>query len=166
MIPPAPRRFAPRRPDPRRSAGFTLVELVLVVMVLGVMAGIAAPRFQTAMTGVHLEATAKRLAADLRRAQAVAMSQSTSVLVSIDPATETYSCAALTDLDRNGSTLTVNVAQREYGVQIASSSFGAGTDVAFDFRGEPVDAGSVTISAGSLTAVVSVNSVGLVEVTL
>lgn len=162
----APVPFALRRGRRGASAGFTLVELVLVVMVLGVLAGIAAPRYSAAMTAVQLEAAAKQLAADLRRAQTVAMAKATSVAVSIDPATETYRSTSLPDLKRPTATLSENVAARGHGVQISASTFGAGTNVTFNFRGEPTVAGAVTIAAGSQTAVITVNDLGLVEVSL
>ncbi len=118
------------------------------------------------MTAVQLEAAAKQLAADLRRAQSVALANATSVGVAINPATESYSSLALPDPKRPAATLSENVAARGRGVQIVSSSFGVGTDVTFNFRGEPVVAGTVTIAAGGQTAVITVNEVGRVEVAL
>ncbi|QDV74271.1 hypothetical protein Spa11_24710 [Botrimarina mediterranea] len=158
--------FAPRHGVRVLRAGYTLIELVIVVMVLGILAGVAVPRYKAALAGVQLEAAAKQLAADLRRAQAVAQATATTVVLSIDPATETYSSATLPDVDRSISTLSENVGARGHGVEIVSSIFGAGTEVTFDFRGEPAEAGAVTLGAGALSAVITVNETGLVEVSL
>src|SRR5438445_682981 len=57
-----------------RIAGFTLVELVLVLVIVTVLAVFALPRLTTA-PGVTLAATTAQLAASIRYAQGLAMSR-------------------------------------------------------------------------------------------
>ncbi len=65
---------------PQRSAGFTLTELVLVVMVLGLLAGVAAPRFFERSTFDERIAR-DQLAAALRHGQKLALSSHCEVRV-------------------------------------------------------------------------------------
>lgn len=65
------------------SAGFSLVELVLVMIVLSVLAAIAIPRLPQSGSAT-LTPAAERFAADLRRARLLAMTQFRSLCVSLD----------------------------------------------------------------------------------
>ena len=157
-----------RRPAPlfsRPRAGFTFVELVLVIMLFGVLAGVAAPRYQEAIAAVNLGAAAKRVAADLRRARSVATTTATPVTVTFDPATASYASAGLPSPDRPDATLQASLAKRGEGVAISAVDFGGAAEITFDFRGDPAAAGAVTLTRGSMTKTVSVTVAGGVEVT-
>lgn len=147
-----------------RRSGFTLVELLLVVMVLGVVAGVAAPKYRAAMDGIALETAAKRLAADLRYARQEAMRRAVEIGLDFDAAAETYRSttiggATLPDLDHPSQTLAVDLWDYNGRVALASTSF-ASDRVTFDFRGDPSGAGSVELTNGSDTALVSVTLAG------
>ncbi len=66
-----------------RSArcGFTLIELMMVVIVLGVIAAIAAPRVAAIMPRVGLQAAARQVVDDVRAAQAYAIDRGCRVTV-------------------------------------------------------------------------------------
>ncbi|OAT79860.1 pilus assembly FimT family protein [Desulfotomaculum copahuensis] len=54
------------------SAGFTLVELMVVVALLGVVSAAAVPCFRTAQARYELDAAARQMAEDIRECQQVA----------------------------------------------------------------------------------------------
>lgn len=70
----------------KRSTGFTLVELIMTMVVIGVIAAVAAPRFFDNNV-FKLRGFADQVQASLRYAQKIAIAQRTTVCV-VDTATE------------------------------------------------------------------------------
>ena len=52
-----------------RSRAFTLVELVIMVLLLGIVAGTAGPKYVESLAYYRVQAAAQRVAADLRLAR-------------------------------------------------------------------------------------------------
>lgn len=65
------------------AKGFTLMELIVVVAVLGILATIAAPAFQQFLTERRLNGAARLLMTDLLNARMQAVTQNNRFLVSI-----------------------------------------------------------------------------------
>ena len=147
-----------------RPAGFTLIELLVVVMVMGVLAGVAAPRYTAAMAATRLEAATKRLSADMRRARSFAIERASAVAIEFDPSGDAYLSPSLADPDHPGQTLSVVLGSVWPGVQIATADFGGSPNLEFSWRGAPARPGQVTLSNGAATRTVSVNALGDVEV--
>ncbi|MDH3583141.1 MAG: GspH/FimT family pseudopilin [Phycisphaerae bacterium] len=60
------------KPGRRADGGFTLVELVLVLLITGTLAGIAAPRYYASLNHYRVQSAARRLVADLEFARTLA----------------------------------------------------------------------------------------------
>lgn len=73
-----------RAPSSRRARGFTLVELLLVVAVLGILAVAVAPAVSTVLAGGRLRAGARELAGAGRYARTMALLNQTPVDLVVD----------------------------------------------------------------------------------
>ncbi len=69
------------------SSGFTLIEVMVVVAVLAILLGIAAPSFQSMLDKRRLIGAAEQLYADLQYARSEAIKRNASVTVSFSPGT-------------------------------------------------------------------------------
>ena len=69
---------------PSRRSAFTLIELMLVAVLLGVIAAIAAPRIGAMLPRVSLQAAARQIADDVRTAQAYAADRGRVVYLEYD----------------------------------------------------------------------------------
>lgn len=67
---------------PRISNGFTIVEVLIVVLIIGVLVAITVPKFNGSSRKYRIEMAAQKLAADLERAGVFARAQSKSVTIS------------------------------------------------------------------------------------
>ena len=148
----------------RTHSGFTLIELVVVLAILGSLAAFALPRWTPSATTVA--AQADRLARDLRHAQAMAMSQARRLTLDIQ------SAASYRVIDDASLTVTDPATQQPFTVSLDNNVTVSGTDTGFDSLGRPVAAGNLlasarvfTVSGSSTTATVTVSAVtGFVSV--
>ncbi|XHC25877.1 MAG: prepilin-type N-terminal cleavage/methylation domain-containing protein [Phycisphaerales bacterium] len=133
-----------------RSTGFSLVELVVVMLILGVIAAIAAPRFGHASTTFRLEAAINKIEADLKYAAQMARAQSRTVKVTFDPDTDSYTITGVDGPLDGVANYTVNLAEPPYEVQIADVRFTLGTSSTFriDGHGAPINTGVIRIELG------------------
>lgn len=136
-----------RRPP---SAGMTLFELIIVMAIVAILSAIAIPRFAAAMQNTTLEGAAKRVACDLRLAQANAIKKQGTQAVTIDVAQETYELVGMADPDHRSTTYIINLKDPPYqGVGITSADFGGTATLTFDRFGSPTAPGTIVIEARS-----------------
>jgi prepilin-type N-terminal cleavage/methylation domain-containing protein len=128
--------------------GFTLVEAVIVIVVAGLLLGIAVPRFTTMRNNYRLDAGARQLAGELRRAQTEAIKRNKTIVV----AKVNDSTFSMTDVGNRFL---------ESGVKFTAPAM----TVSLASFGPPVGGGSTfTINYAGRTKTVTVGANGLVSV--
>lgn len=71
-------------------SGFTLVEMLIVVTIVGILASVVIPSLSSTSGAVALEATARGLAADIRGARQLAVQYNTNFAVTFNLANNSY----------------------------------------------------------------------------
>jgi prepilin-type N-terminal cleavage/methylation domain-containing protein len=153
-----------RRMHNLNQQGFTLVELVMVVVIIGILAAMAAPRMSLTDSSVHAQAA--QIARDIRHAQMLAMTQGRTLI--FQSLGGSYRCT-----DSTSTIITDPATQQPFTFTLSNGVTLTATSVSFDSLGRPVSAGvlrstavNYTASGGGQSAALSVSPVtGFVTVT-
>ena len=158
-------------------SGFTLVELMIVIIILGIAAAVAVPMMSSAAS-MQIRAAGNIVAADLEYAKSMAISRGQMYWVVFDATNESYdlrdsSGSVIEHPIKKGFDFTVDFASdsRLDRVGIASVATNpTGTWIGFDYLGSPyvgtssasysdLNAGTITLQAGSATKTVTIEPV-------
>ncbi len=161
------------------ARGFTLVEMVIVIMITSILAVISAPRITDSINDIRLNKAAQKLAMDIRYMRELAMSRHDVYGIEFDDEDNSYRLYqwdganknTITDPHKGGEMIVDFDTMAAFnGVSLGESST---TDVTIDAFGVPYDANglelasaaTVTLHSGFLTATVQItNSTGYVDV--
>lgn len=141
-----------------------MVELVIVVLVMGILAGVAAPKYADSLDYYRVESASKRIAADLRYARALAIRTAAEQKVAFDTATGSYALPGAADINTGGAGYTVSLAGEGYPADIQTASFSGAATVTFDHQGDTHTRGGLAVRSGSQARYVLVSPLG--EVTI
>ena len=129
--------------------GFSLVERVLVLVLIGILRAIAVPRFSNSIALHRVDAAARRIQVDLSLARRHAKVVTTSQTVSFDTATNSYRLVGMTDPDHSAAEYKVALSEEPYNATIVSANFDGDEEIIFDGWGVPDSGGSVLVQVGS-----------------
>lgn len=123
---------------------------MIVLIIVGLLSAMVAPRLAQATTRANVDAAAQRLIDDLERARVYANATSQRVDVSFDVAKGKYEITKVPDPSGRGLGVSISMASHE-GAFLAAADFNGGTAFSFDGFGQATLSGTVTITSNGET---------------
>lgn len=150
----------------RSSGGFSLIELVVVVVVLGAVFAVAAPRYSRGDVARRADLAADRISRDIRLAERDAWHRGVVRELVFDVASDTYRIVGM--VDGTGKPYVVDLSAAPYRLSVESADFGGEARIVLDGRGTAPAVGRVELSAGGVRveAEVETRESGLLSMTV
>lgn len=138
----------------RNKAGFTMIELVIVIILVGILAAVVAPKINT--DAGQVPPAADIVASDVQYTQMYAMTNNTSACITLATGAATYNYAGAWA----GGVCTGGTA-RDLAVVGPNVTVSAGQTLAFNSLGEPYGLAApatITVANGAATKSIVVNA--------
>jgi type II secretion system protein H len=154
-----------RRTDsfPSKASGFTMVEIVLVMVIIVMVAAIATPRMGGYLDNRSVESLSRRIALDLAMARSEAIRRRTDVTVRFDVVNGYYEFVSITDIktpDGIRSSYRVDFGEgAAYKAKVDLVEFEGDepTEITYDPFGQPSGVGGVLVTSGDVSRIVKID---------
>lgn len=140
-----------------RLSGFSIVEVVFVIAILGILGAMAIPRYGGFVARQQTAAAARRLVADLALAQRHARVTSSSQRIAFSVGSGQYQLLDMMDPDHPTRTYVVDLSQEPYRATIRTAEFGGDAEIAFDGFGAADTPGTIIVGVGRYRQVITVD---------
>jgi Tfp pilus assembly protein FimT len=137
--------------------GFSYVDLVVTVLLIGVLAGITTPRFSESLSRHRARAAAARIEADLKSARHQAISKSVPMRVRFFPKVGIYRIGEAAWTTSDDRWISIDLTDAPYHVSLEDVSLGQNDEVLFDIHGRPDRGGAVTVRSGTFRKTVTID---------
>jgi type IV fimbrial biogenesis protein FimT len=127
-----------------KQSGFTLIELIVIIAIVGVFAAIAVPNFLSYMPKHRLNGAARQVMGDLMAARMKAVSQNCDVAVTFasgNPEYEIWTDSDNDDIEDSGEVITKNIQSNYHDVTIDTDR-----NIKFSPRGTASSYGIIALS--------------------
>lgn len=139
----------PNRKSPTMPTGFTLIEVVLVVAILGLFAALALPRFTSSTPAFRASLAAQTLAADLELLQSSARARSSSASLTLSSDGSSYTLTGLANPGQSSPlTRTIRLSDAPFFSSLDTTSLPS-TTLTFDPTGLPSHSLTLILRSGN-----------------
>lgn len=142
-----------------RHGGFTLIELVVVMVIIATLGAIAVPRLQGSTRAQRVESAAIRVVNDLNHARTLARTTGAEqriTFTSVGP-TASYTLLDAAPLRPGDAAFTVTLSDEPYRVRIDAVDFGGDSTLVYSGYGLPDTGGQVVLSHAGHQATITVD---------
>jgi prepilin-type N-terminal cleavage/methylation domain-containing protein len=148
----------------RNTYGFTMVEVIIVLLILGIVSAVAIPSIKSSVDEMKLDGAVREVVSAIQYAQSLSIKEGKSFGVSVHVGQERIKCkefaiteAVLHPIDKKPYEIKFNDYKNLQGVDIISVVFGASSSsVYFNSLGEPDKVGSIILGYGSFQKTINV----------
>ncbi|ATX82595.1 MSHA pilin protein MshA [Mariprofundus ferrinatatus] len=133
--------------------GFSLLEMIIVIVIVGVMSSVAIPAFSSWKEKQSVRSASQSLLSHMKQARVQAVAENRSVSLSFTSTGYTY------DADLSGSCGQCSAQAVSLGQYSSKLSLSPTTTRTFTSRGT-ANAGTITITAGTTSQAISLNIIG------
>ena len=146
--------------------GFTLVDLTLTLLILGIVTATATPKLSATVLRYQVDAAARRVEADINYIQSHARYTSAPCSITFTASPPSYTTTGVTHVNNSGQAYAVNLNTIGYSVAL-SASLNGGATLAYTANGVPqagsplvaLTSGTITITRGTQTKTVTIDPV-------
>jgi type IV fimbrial biogenesis protein FimT len=144
---------------PLSQKGFSFIEVLMVMVIIGILCTIAVPNLSGMMRSYRLKSAANDLASTLQLARSTAISQNANSFITFNTGTQSYSAfsdngeggGTLNDGTQSGTEPTIKAlsVRNEYAGQITMGAPSFGNSIFFSSQGSCNAAGSILLQSTS-----------------
>jgi prepilin-type N-terminal cleavage/methylation domain-containing protein len=143
-----------------RRLAFTMIELVVVVLILGILSSVAAPRYLESMANYRAETVCQRIVADLKHARCRAQQTSANQTIVFQAGSNQSEISTMNDLDHPEKVYEHRLAEGVSQATLVSASFDSSSTLVFDIYGKPSNSGTIVFNAGGGNHAIQVEESG------
>ena len=139
-----------------RSAGFSMIELIVVIVLIGIFTTIAMTRTNTGLTTIREQIAIDQITNDIDLSRSMAFARNETITIMFDTNQETYAVYSDSGIiidfpnsDNNGNISLDNSYLKN--VNLKEVNFGGSSNLQFQPLGDPVSGGSIKLNTKIIT---------------